>query len=53
MESARKRKNEEVALAGDDDGEGAAVGRDGKIAETEAVEDGDGLRLRDGNVVPR
>src|SRR6266481_1450306 len=48
-ESARKREDEEVAFAGDDDGDGAAIGGDGKIAEAEAVKDGDGSRLRNGN----
>ncbi len=53
-DSARgEREDEEIAFAGYDDGEGAAVGRDGEIAEAEAVKDGNGLRLRDGNVMPR
>ena len=50
-ESAGKREDEEVAFAGDDDGDGAAVGGDGEIAEAEAVKDGDRRRLRDGNFV--
>ena len=48
-----KSEDEEIAFAGNDDGEGAAVGRDGEIAEAEAVQDGNGLRLRDGNVMRR
>ena len=52
-ESAGEREDEEVAFAGDDDGEGAAVGGDGEIAEGETVKDGNGLRLRDGNVMSR
>ncbi len=48
--SARgKREDEETALAGDDDGEEAAVGRDGELAESETVKHGDGQRLRDGD----
>jgi hypothetical protein len=31
--TGRKREDEEVAFAGDDDGEVAAVGRDGEIAK--------------------
>jgi hypothetical protein len=52
-ESAREGEDEEIALAGHDHGEGAAVGGDGEIAEGETVKDGSGLRLRDGNVTPR
>ena len=52
-ESTGEREDEEIAFAGNDDGEGAAVGRDGEIAEAEAVKDGNGLRLRDGNVMRR
>jgi hypothetical protein len=36
-ESAGEREDEQIALAGDDDGERAAVGRDGEVAEAEAV----------------
>src|SRR5712664_3329300 len=53
MSTRRQREDEEIALAGDDDGEGAAVGSDGEIAEGEAVKDGSGLRMRDGNVMRR
>ena len=49
--SVRKREDEEAALAGDDDGEEAAVGRNGEIAEREAVKDGGGDGLRDGDVL--
>ncbi len=53
-DSARREgEDQEIALAGDDDGEGAAVGGDGEIAEGETVKDGNGLRLRDGNVMRR
>ncbi|SRR5229473_4422222 len=53
-DSARREgEDQEIALAGDDHGEGAAVGSDGEIAEGEAVKDGSGLRLRDGNVMRR
>jgi hypothetical protein len=53
-DSARgEREDEEIAFAGDDDGEGAAVWSDGEIAEAEAVKDGNGLGLRHGNVMPR
>ncbi len=45
----RKRKNEETALAGDDDGEEAAVGRDGELAEADTVKDRNGQRLGDGD----
>ncbi len=48
--SPGKRKNQEVAFAGDDDAEEAAVGRKGKFAETEPVKNGNGRGLRDGNV---
>ena len=45
----RKGEDEEATLAGDDDGEEAAVGRNGEIAEGKAVKDRrrDGLRDRD------
>jgi len=36
-------------LARDDDGDGAAIRRDGKIAKAEAVKNGDGCGLRDGD----
>ena len=49
--STWKREDEEAALARDDDGEEAAVGRDGEVAEGEAVKDGGGDGLRDGNVL--
>src|SRR5258708_31049625 len=53
-DSARREgEDQEIALAGDDHGEGAAVGGDGEIAEGETVKDGSGLRLRDGNVMRR
>jgi len=50
-ESAGKREDEEAAFAGNDHGEGVAVGRDGEIAKANAVKKRDGLRLRDGNVM--
>lgn len=37
----RERENQEVAFAGDDDGEGVAVGGEGIFAEGEAVKNGD------------
>ena len=46
-----EREDQEVAFARNDDGDGAAVRGDGEIAEAEAVKDGDGRRLRDGNFV--
>src|SRR6266403_50215 len=49
--SARKRPDEEPALGGDDNGEEAAVRRDGEIAKGEAVKDGGGDGLRDGDVL--
>src|SRR6267142_1317635 len=49
--SVRKWEDEEAALAGDDDGEEAAVGRNGEIAKREAVKDGDGDGLRNGDVL--
>ncbi len=49
--SARKWEDEEAALAGDDNGEEAAVRRDGEIAKGEAVKDGGGDGLRDGDVL--
>src|SRR2546425_628999 len=49
--SARKREDEEAALAGDDDGEEAAVGGDGEVAKGEAMKDGGGDGLRDGDVL--
>ena len=49
--STRKREDKETALAGDDDGEEAAVGRNGEVAEGEAVKDGGGDGLRDGDVL--
>ncbi len=52
-ESAGKREDEEAAFAGNDHGEGVAVGRDGEIAKANAVKKRDGLRLRDGNVMSR
>jgi hypothetical protein len=49
--SARKREDEEAALAGDDDGEEAAVGRNVELAKGESVKDGGGDGLRDGDVL--
>ena len=49
--SAREWEYEEAALAGDDDGEEAAVGRNGEVAKGEAVKDGGGDGLRDGDVL--
>ena len=46
---AREGEDEEVALAGGDDSEKAAVGRNGEIAEGEAVKDGTRKRLGDRN----
>ena len=48
---SRKGEDQEIALAGDDHGEEAAVGGDGKVAEGEAVKKGIGGRLRNGNLV--
>src|SRR5713226_2355653 len=45
----REERKEEAAFAGDDYGNGAAVGGDGEVAEAEAVQDGDGCGLGDGN----
>jgi hypothetical protein len=44
-------EDEEIALAGGDDGEEAAVGRDGKVAEGETVKDGYGKGLADGDAL--
>src|SRR6267143_495726 len=53
-ESARgEGEDEEIAFAGDDDGQGAAVGRDGEIAEAETVKDGNWRGLGDGDFVIR
>ena len=52
-ESTGEREDEEIAFAGNDHGEGAAVGRDREIAKANAVKERDGLRLRDGNVTSR
>src|SRR6267378_4336897 len=49
--STWKREDEEAALARDDDGEEAAVGRNGEVTVAEAVKDGGGDGLRDGNVL--
>src|SRR6266850_1942246 len=49
--STRKREDKEAALAGNDDGQEAAVGRNGEIAEGEAVKDGGGDGLGDGKVL--
>ncbi len=46
---AREGEDEEVALTGGDHGEKAAVGRNGEIAEGEAVKDGTRKRLGDGD----
>ncbi len=51
-ESAGQGEDQEIALAGNYDGKEAAVGGDGEIAETEAVKNENGLRLRDGSVMP-
>src|SRR6266850_4370020 len=48
---ARKWEDKEAALAGDDDGEEASVGGDCEVAEGEAVKDGGGDGLRDGDVL--
>ncbi len=45
----REGEDEEVALAGDDDAEEAAVGRNGKFAEAKPVENGNGRGLRNGD----
>jgi hypothetical protein len=42
---AGERKNQEVTFAGSNNGEEAAVGRNGEIAEGEAMKDGAGQRL--------
>ena len=47
----RKREDEEAALAGDDNGEEAAVGGNGEVPKGEAVKDGDGDGLSDGDVL--
>jgi hypothetical protein len=52
-ESVEEREDEEITLAGEDDGEGAAIGGDGEIAEGEVVKNGDWRGLRDGNFVIR
>src|SRR6266481_237379 len=49
--STRKWEDKEAALTGDDDGEEAAVGGNGEIAEGEAVKDGGRDGLRDGDVL--
>src|SRR6266850_4097493 len=49
--SARKWEDKEATLAGDDDGEEAAVGRNGEVAKREAVQDGGGDGLSDGDVL--
>src|SRR6267378_7639750 len=51
--SVRKWEDEEAAFTGDDDGEEAAVGRNGKVAKGEAVKDGGGDGLRDEDVLAR
>ena len=38
--SVREGEDEEVALAGDDDGQEVAVGRNGEFAEGQAVKNG-------------
>lgn len=47
--SVWKGKNQQVALAGDDDAEKATVGRDREFAEAEPVKNGNGRWLRDGD----
>ena len=47
----REGKDEEAALAGDNNGEEAAVGRNGEVAKGESVKDGGGDGLRDGDVL--
>lgn len=42
-------KNQQVALAGDDDAKKATVGRDREFAEAEAVKNRNGRWLRDGD----
>ena len=49
--SVRKWEDQEAALARDDDGEEAAVGRNGKIAEGKTVKDRGGDGLSDRNFV--
>ena len=44
-------EDEEVALAGGNEGEEAAIGRDGEVTEGEAMKDGRGNRLADGDVL--
>ena len=51
--SAREREDEEAAFAGNDDGEEAAVGRDGEVSKGDAVENGNGLRLGNGSFLAR
>ena len=45
ISSLGEGKDEEAAFAGDDDGESAAIGRNGKIAEANAVKERHRLRL--------
>src|SRR5690348_12873228 len=47
--SSGEGEDEEVAFAGDDHGYGVAVGGDGKFAEREAVKNGYGRGLRNGD----
>ena len=50
-ESAGEREDEQVAFSGNDDGEGAAVARNGEITEAQAVKHRNVSRLRYGNFV--
>jgi len=47
--SVGEGEDEEVAFAGDHDGEGATVGGNGEFAEGKAVKNGDGCGLQDGD----
>lgn len=47
--SHRQWEDEEIVFSRSDYGEEAAVGRDGKIAEAETMQDGNGRRLRNRN----
>jgi hypothetical protein len=51
--STGEREDEEIVLAGDDDGEKAAVGRDGEFTEGEPVKGGCGWGLSDGDFISR
>jgi hypothetical protein len=48
-ESAGEGEDEEIALAGNDHAEEAAVGRDGEVTEANAAENRDRFWLRNGD----